>query len=45
MPTGARLVTTTRDGRLHGFGDRFEPAPAPLETLPGTPVSGDGDAR
>jgi hypothetical protein len=34
-PTGARLVALTRDGRLQGFGRRFEEPPAPLEGLPG----------
>lgn len=37
-PTGARLVAMTRDGRLQGFGERFEAPPAALETLPGATV-------
>ncbi|MCC7179117.1 MAG: PQQ-binding-like beta-propeller repeat protein [Acidobacteria bacterium] len=37
-PTGARLVALTRDGRLQGFGERFEAPPAPLDALPGVPV-------
>ncbi len=38
-PTGARLVTLTRDGRLQGFGARFEAPPAPLDALPGQVVA------
>jgi hypothetical protein len=34
-PTGARLVTLTRDGRLEGFGVRIEEPPLPLHVLPG----------
>ncbi|MDH4063593.1 MAG: PQQ-binding-like beta-propeller repeat protein [Acidobacteriota bacterium] len=37
-PTAPRLVALTRDGRLQGFGARYEAPPAPLETLPGQPV-------
>jgi outer membrane protein assembly factor BamB len=37
-PTGARLVAVTRDGRMQGFGERFEAPPAPLENLPGVAV-------
>jgi len=37
-PTGARVVAMTRDGRLQGFGVRFEAPPAALDTLPGVAV-------
>lgn len=37
-PTAARLIATTRDGRMQGFGVNYEPALRPLETLPGIPV-------
>jgi len=37
-PTGARLVAMSRDGRLQGFGERFEAAPAAIESLPGAAV-------
>lgn len=37
-PTGARLVALTRDGRLQGFGARFEAPPAPPDALPGQVV-------
>lgn len=37
-PTAARLVATTLDGRMQGFGVNYEPALQLLETLPGTPV-------
>lgn len=37
-PTGARLVAMTRDGRLQGFGERFEAPPAALDALPGVAV-------
>lgn len=33
--TAARLITVSRDGRLQGFGLRFEPPSLPLATLPG----------
>ena len=36
--TAVRLVTVSRDGQLQGYGRRFEPVPAPLETLPGSPA-------
>jgi outer membrane protein assembly factor BamB len=37
-PTGARLVTVTRDGRLQGFGEQIEAPPSALEALPGMTV-------
>jgi outer membrane protein assembly factor BamB len=37
-PTGAHLVALARDGRMQGFGPRFEEAPARLESLPGQAV-------
>lgn len=37
-PTAARVIATTRDGRIQGFGVNYEPAIRPLEALPGTPV-------
>ncbi|MCA1586988.1 MAG: PQQ-binding-like beta-propeller repeat protein, partial [Acidobacteria bacterium] len=41
-PTAARLITVNREGTLQGFASRMEPPPAPLETLPGARVGGDG---
>jgi len=38
-PTGAALVALARDGRIQGFGLRYEEAPVRLETLPGQVVS------
>jgi outer membrane protein assembly factor BamB len=38
-PTGAYVVALARDGRMQGFGVRFEEAPARLAALPGRPVS------
>jgi outer membrane protein assembly factor BamB len=37
-PTAARLIATTREGRMQGFGVNFEPPLRPLEALPGAPV-------
>lgn len=37
-PTGPRVVAVTRDGRLQGFGVRFEEPPAAVEALPGVAV-------
>jgi hypothetical protein len=37
--TGPRLITLSLDGRLQGFGLRFEPPPAPLAALPGAPAA------
>jgi outer membrane protein assembly factor BamB len=36
--TGPRLITLSLDGQLQGFGIRFEPMPAQLTELPGTPA-------
>lgn len=38
--TGARLITVSREGRLQGFGEAIEAAPAVLAELPGTKVGG-----
>jgi outer membrane protein assembly factor BamB len=37
-PTDTRLVATTRDGRIQGFGVRYEPPVGPLAVLPGSPA-------
>lgn len=37
--SGPRLITLSLDGELQGFGIRFEPPPAPLAELPGTPAA------
>jgi outer membrane protein assembly factor BamB len=37
-PTAATLIAITRDGRMQGFGRRFEDPPAPLGPLPGQTV-------
>jgi outer membrane protein assembly factor BamB len=37
-PTSPRLVAITLDGRMQGFGWRYEEPPAPLQTLPGQTV-------
>lgn len=37
-PMGTRLTTVSTEGQLLAFGPRIEPAPAPLDALPGTPV-------
>lgn len=37
-PMGTRLTTVSTEGQLLAFGPRVEPAPAPLDALPGTPV-------
>ncbi len=37
-PTAARLIATTRDGRMQGFGVSYEPRLRPIETLPGAAV-------
>jgi outer membrane protein assembly factor BamB len=37
-PTSPRLVAITLDGRMQGFGWRYEEPPAPLGALPGTAV-------
>jgi hypothetical protein len=36
--TSPRLVAITLDGRMQGFGWRYEEPPAPLQALPGQPV-------
>jgi outer membrane protein assembly factor BamB len=36
--TDVRLITVTRDGQLQGFAQRFEPPPALIEILPGSPA-------
>lgn len=36
--TAPRLITVSRDGKLQGFGLRFELPPAPLADLPGSPA-------
>jgi hypothetical protein len=38
-PTSPRLVAITLDGRMQGFGVRYEDPPAPLQALPGQPVT------
>jgi outer membrane protein assembly factor BamB len=37
-PTSARLITIGRDGTLVGLAPRLEPAPAPIQALPGAAV-------
>ena len=37
-PTSPRLVAITLDGRMQGFGWRYEEPPAPLAALPGQVV-------
>jgi outer membrane protein assembly factor BamB len=37
--TGTRLLAVSSEGRLLAFGPRVEPGVAPLESLPGAPVS------
>ncbi len=37
-PTAVRLVAVSRDGRLQGFAERFEPVPGPIDVLPGLPA-------
>jgi outer membrane protein assembly factor BamB len=37
-PTSPRLVAITLDGRMQGFGFRYEEPPAPLSALPGPAV-------
>jgi outer membrane protein assembly factor BamB len=37
-PTDVRLIAATRDGRIQGFGVRYEPPRAPLAVLPGAPA-------
>lgn len=37
-PMGTRLTTISTEGQLLAFGPRIEPAPAPLDALPGVPV-------
>jgi outer membrane protein assembly factor BamB len=39
-PTAARLIAISRDGKLQGFGSRFDPVPALLPDLPGIKVTG-----
>jgi outer membrane protein assembly factor BamB len=39
-PTATRLVLVSRDGILQGFAPRFEPPPAPFDTLPGSTTVG-----
>jgi outer membrane protein assembly factor BamB len=36
---GTRLVAVSVEGRVVAFAPRIEPAPAPLDALPGTPVA------
>lgn len=36
--TAPRLITVSRDGKLQGFGLRYELPPAPLADLPGSPA-------
>jgi outer membrane protein assembly factor BamB len=38
-PTSPRLVAITLDGRMQGFGWRYEEPPAPLQALPGQTVT------
>jgi outer membrane protein assembly factor BamB len=38
-PTSPRLVAVTLDGRMQGFGWRYEEPPAPLQALPGQVVT------
>ena len=38
-PTSPRLVAITLDGRMQGFGWRYEEPPAPMEALPGQIVT------
>jgi eukaryotic-like serine/threonine-protein kinase len=40
-PTSPRLVAIALDGRMQGFGWRFEAPPVPLAGLPGVPVPPD----
>jgi outer membrane protein assembly factor BamB len=40
MPTAPRLIAISRDGKLQGFGSRFDPVPALLLNLPGVRVTG-----
>jgi outer membrane protein assembly factor BamB len=37
-PTSPRLIAITLDGRMQGFGWRYEPPPAALQALPGQAV-------
>jgi len=38
-PTSPRLIALTLDGRLQGFGWRYEDPPEPLQSLPGETVT------
>jgi outer membrane protein assembly factor BamB len=39
-PTAPRLIAISRDGKLQGFGSRFDPVPALLPGLPGIKITG-----
>jgi hypothetical protein len=38
--TAPRLIAISREGALQGFAPRIEPAPVPLDVLPGVRVGG-----